>query len=233
VFERPSYTGGIGLLFDGKWHSPAPLAEQQLREIPDIGLLGPLGRARLAEYLAMVAQYAPTLNLTAFKGKVELARELGGESLRLLQLGAIPDGWHCVDLGSGVGTPVVPLALAAPHAYFTAVEAREKRVTFLRHVVAKVHIDNLRVLETRTEQLIRDEPAGFDLVTARAYAAPDVLCAHAAALLKPGGELRGYSGSELGEVEAAAAAHGFMVEQVLAYTLGDSLRHIYRLRKGV
>ena len=187
-------------------------------------------QAKLSEYLAMVEQYALVLNLTAFRG-AELAVELGEESLRLLSLGSIGAGWNCADLGSGVGTPVVPLAIAAPHAQFAAVEAREKRATFLKHVAAKVHIDNLRVLETRTEHLLRDEPASFDLVTARAYAVPDVLCAHAAALLKPGGELRGYSGAEMGEVEAAATAHGFTVEQVIAYKLGESQRHIYRLRK--
>lgn len=181
----------------------------------------------------MVEQYAPVLNLTAFRGKAEIAVEIGGESLRLLELGVIADGWNCVDLGSGVGTPVVPLALAVPHARFTAVEAREKRATFLLQVAAKVHIDNLRVLDTRTEQLIATEPASFDLVMARAYAAPDVLCAHAAALLKPGGELRGYSGAEVAEVDAAAKAHCFTVEEVIAYSLGDSQRHIYKLRKGL
>jgi 16S rRNA (guanine527-N7)-methyltransferase len=219
-------------MFPPEWFSPAPIKADYLKDMPEIGRLGPQGRARLSEYLAMVEQYAPVLNLTAFRG-AELAVELGEESLRLLELGPITDGWNCVDLGSGVGTPVVPLALAAPHARFTAVEAREKRATFLQHVVAKVHIDDLRVLETRTEQLIRDEPASFDLVTARAYAAPDVLCAHAAALLKTGGELRGYSGAEMADLAAAARAHGFTLEQVIAYRVGDSERHIYRLRKGV
>jgi 16S rRNA (guanine527-N7)-methyltransferase len=190
-------------------------------------------QARHAEYLAMVEQYAPVLNLTAFRGKAEIAREIGGESLRLLELGPIADGWNCADLGSGVGTPVVPLAIAAPHTQFSAVEAREKRATFLNHVAARVHIDNLRVLETRTEQLITSESGAFHLVTARAYAAPDVLCSHAAALLKPGGELRGFSGAGMDEVEAAAKAHGFAVEQVIAYEVGDSRRHIYKLRKGV
>src|SRR5687767_1646330 len=120
-------------------------------------------RRRIADYLALVEQYSPALNLTAFRGPAELARELGGESLRLLELGEIADGWICVDLGSGVGTPVVPLALAARKAHFTAVESRMRRAAFLQQVMAQVHIDNLRVLEQRTEQLIKDEPASFDL----------------------------------------------------------------------
>jgi len=60
-----------------------------------------------------------------------------------------------------------------------------------------------------------------------------VLSAHAAALLKPGGELRGYSGAEMSEVEAGADRHGFTAEQVIAYTVGESHRHMYRLRKSV
>ncbi|MDQ3023017.1 MAG: class I SAM-dependent methyltransferase [bacterium] len=191
-----------------------------------------LDNDQLLRYLALVEQYSVALNLTAFRGAAELALELGAESLRLLELGEIATGWNCVDLGSGVGTPVVPLALAVPLAQFTAVEARARRCDFMRMVVAQVHIDNLVVLEQRTEQLIADAPHTFDLVTARAYAAPDVLCAHAAALLKLGGELRGYSGAEMVEVECATAAHRFILERVLPYDVGDSHRHVYLLRKG-
>lgn len=187
---------------------------------------------QLTAYLQLVEQYSGALNLTAFRGAAELRRELGEESLRLLELGDIADGSSCVDLGSGVGTPVVPLALAVPGAQFTAVEARARRCDFLRMCAASLRLTNLRVLEQRTEQLIKDEPASFDLVTARAYAAPDVLCAHAAALLKPGGELRGYSGATMEEVECATQAHRFAILRVLPYSVGDSKRHMYLLRKG-
>jgi 16S rRNA (guanine527-N7)-methyltransferase len=211
--------------------SMPPLDPELARQVPNIGVLGPLKRAQLAQYLGLVEHYAPVLNLTAFRG-AELARELGAESLRLLELGPIPEGWNCSDLGSGVGTPVVPLALACPKASFTAVESRAKRCDFLRMVVAQVHIDNLTVLEQRTEQLIADAPASFDLVTARAYAQPDVLCAHAAALLKPGGELRGYTGATMAEVECATQAHRFAILRVLPYSVGDSQRHVYLLKKA-
>jgi 16S rRNA (guanine527-N7)-methyltransferase len=189
--------------------------------------------ARLGAFLQLVKQYAPVLNLTAFQGVAEMRRELVDESLRLLELGPVQEGWNCVDLGSGVGTPVIPLALACPQARFTAVEARAKRVTFLRQVAAQLQLTNLRVLEQRTEQLLAEEDEEFDLVTARAYAAPDVLCAHAAALLRQGGELRGYAGAQMGEVERAASAHGFTAKQVIVYSVGASQRHAYRLRKGV
>lgn len=56
-----------------------------------------------------------------------------------------------VDLGSGAGFPVVPLALALPHISFTAVEPRAKRCTFLRLAKQRFGIVNMAVYEGRAE----------------------------------------------------------------------------------
>jgi 16S rRNA (guanine527-N7)-methyltransferase len=189
-------------------------------------------RARLTDYLQLVEQYSPALNLTAFQGAAALAFELGAESLRLLELGPIAAGARCVDLGSGVGIPVIPLAIALPEAHFTAVESRQRRSTFLLQARAHLRLRNLDVLEQRTESLIERAPVSFDVVTARAYASPAVYLQHAAALCAAGGEVRGYSGADMDEVEAAAADSGLVVEQALAYDAGGSRRHAYLLRKG-
>jgi 16S rRNA (guanine527-N7)-methyltransferase len=186
-------------------------------------------REGLARYLALVQDYSHVLNLTAFSTPDQLARELVGEALRLLDLGPLIAGAAVVDLGSGNGSPVVPLAIVCPEVRFTAVESRQRRSAFLRTVQALLGLANLEVWSMRTEDLARARPASFDIVTARAYAKPAALLAHARPLLKPGGEVRGFAGPSLDSVSAAASRLGCTLAAAYAYELGGPQRHVYRL----
>jgi 16S rRNA (guanine527-N7)-methyltransferase len=186
---------------------------------------------RLALYLELVAQYSQALSLTGFslEGPL-LAAELVGEALRLLRLDQIAPATHVVDLGSGNGSPVIPLAALCPEGQFTAVEVRQRRAEFLRLVSAKLGLENLSVDNRRVEELAREQPRAFQLVTSRAFAPPGKLLPLASLLLAPGGELRGYLGADADALTAAAAGNGFTVDALERYTLGESTRHVYLLR---
>jgi len=186
-------------------------------------------RESLARYLTLVQDYSRVLNLTAFSTPDQLVYELVGEALRLLDLAAVPAGASVVDLGSGNGSPVVPLAVVCPDVRFTAVEARQRRSAFLRTVQAMLSLANLEVCAIRSEDLARARPASFDIVIARAYARPAALLAHSRLLLKPGGEVRGFAGPSLESVSAAAGRLGFTLAAAYAYELGGPQRHVYRL----
>jgi 16S rRNA (guanine527-N7)-methyltransferase len=188
---------------------------------------------QLARYLALVDEYRRVLNLTAFGGKAGLADELVMESARLLDLLPQRDGLRCVDLGSGVGSPVVPLALLRPGLSFMAIEARERRAAFLRQVNASLKPGNLEVRCQRAEQLIAEAPGAFDVVCARAFAKPAVLFEFADRLLGPQGLLLSFYGPQIGEVEAAAAAAGLRLDIVLPYEHGGLLRHAYRACRAI
>lgn len=91
------------------------------------------------------------------------------------------------DLGSGAGFPGLVLADRCSDLAVDLVDSRRKRCVFLEEVVARAGVeDRVRVLHTRVESL---PDAGWDGVTARAFAPPDRVLAHAARLLRPGGEL--------------------------------------------
>src|SRR5262249_1898707 len=59
-------------------------------------------------------------------------------------------GRHILDFGSGGGFPGVVLASACP-ARFTLAEARHKRASFLKVVVAEMALDNVEILATRLD----------------------------------------------------------------------------------
>jgi 16S rRNA (guanine527-N7)-methyltransferase len=88
----------------------------------------------------------------------------------LLFSGMLPsDTTRVVDIGAGAGIPGLPLHLVLPHLRITLIEARRKRISFLRAVTRELRLD-VEVAEGRAEALIRDRPEfvqAFDVVVSR------------------------------------------------------------------
>lgn len=184
--------------------------------------------AALANYISLVEQYAGTLNLTGISGPVRLADELALEALRLLQFGTFAEDTRVADLGSGNGSPVVPLAICCPSVQFTAIEARQRRAAFLSTVKATLGLANLDVEACRAEEVARMYPHGFAAVTSRAFARPDAMFAMAGELLAPGGEVRGFASADVKAVERAVARANFRDFEAIGYKADSGQRHIWR-----
>ena len=75
-----------------------------------------------------------------------------------------PDDRVIVDLGSGGGSPAIPLAIAARQVRLTMVEVREKKAAFLREAIRVIALDAV-VVVGRVEDL---ELREVQVITARA-----------------------------------------------------------------
>jgi 16S rRNA (guanine527-N7)-methyltransferase len=118
-----------------------------------------------------------------------------------------------VDLGSGAGFPGLVFADLFPALQLDLVDSRKKRCTFLERVVLEAGIgERVRVHCERVEDL---PASSWDGVTARAFAPPDELGAHAARLLRPGGRLVMFL-----QLDQPLPA-GWTVEREHRYTLPD------------
>jgi 16S rRNA (guanine527-N7)-methyltransferase len=186
---------------------------------------------QLTAYLGLVQQYKKVAGLTALRTTADLVEELAVDSLRLLALGDLTPGACLLDLGSGSGSPVVPLAVACPDAACWACEANERKASFLRQCAVQVRLANLTVLEQRAETVDGDCAGGWDVVTSRAFAPLAALLPLAAKMVVSGAELRGYLGPETEELRQLAGSHGFALEQLVAYNSAGKPRHLYLLRK--
>lgn len=76
-----------------------------------------------------------------------LAPLIASDALRL------QDGRTWVDIGSGAGLPVLPLALALPHWKFFAIEPRPLRAQHLQSAIKELGIDNLQVYCAKSESV--------------------------------------------------------------------------------
>jgi 16S rRNA (guanine527-N7)-methyltransferase len=106
--------------------------------------------------------------------------------------GGVPEGWACLDLGSGGGVPGLALAVAWPGSLWTLVDAGVRRVEFLGEAVQTLGlIDRAHVVGGRAEELAHEERfrGRFDLVVARGFAPPAVTAECAAGFLAVGGQV--------------------------------------------
>jgi 16S rRNA (guanine527-N7)-methyltransferase len=140
----------------------------------------------LEHYSRLVAD-AP-LSVTALPDQAAIWRELVEDALRARPLigESLPE--LVVDVGSGNGSPGIPLAIDYGRPV-TLLEAASRKAAFLRRVVAELGIEAPVVAE-RSEHYAR--AAGrdrFDLVLARALAPPPVALELCLPLARAGGRV--------------------------------------------
>jgi len=75
-----------------------------------------------------------------------------------------------LDIGSGGGSPAIPLALAVPRLRLMMVESKTRKAVFLREAIRALELPGASVATTRFEELLSrpDLHEAHDLVTVRA-----------------------------------------------------------------
>jgi 16S rRNA (guanine527-N7)-methyltransferase len=123
-------------------------------------LNAPLGR-----FLVLLDRWNRTHALTALPPG-ERREELLLDAAALLPfLAALPKGARVADLGTGMGSPAVVLALARPDLEVLGVDASNKKLAFLRQVAMELPVPNLKAVHGRLEDL---PPLQADWGTAKA-----------------------------------------------------------------
>lgn len=122
-----------------------------------------------------------TPGLTGLKDRAEARRVLLEDALAGLELVRRFDG-PIVDVGSGGGTPGIPLAVALPDRTVTLLEAERRKAEFLERWTAE--LPNLRVLWGRAESQATD---CYLVAVAKALAPPHVAAEWCLPLVEEGG----------------------------------------------
>ena len=122
-----------------------------------------------------------TPGLTGLTDPAEAHRVLLEDALRGAPLVEATPG-SVVDVGSGGGSPGVPLAVALPEREFTLVEAERRKCEFLRGVAAG--LPNVEVIWGRAEEQPTDT---YGIALAKALAKPSVAAELCLPLVRTGG----------------------------------------------
>ena len=147
---------------------------------------------KLRTYVELLKAWNAKINLTGFSLTEDLNEAL--DRLVLEPVSAaflLPESIHTVvDIGSGGGSPALPLAIAAPGLSLTLVESNARKCVFLREAVRATGLLSATVIAERIEA-VAGAPGHetFDAATVRAVRLDTELIGHLSGLVRPGGFL--------------------------------------------
>lgn len=140
----------------------------------------------LLRYIDLLIKWNQTYNLTAIRTSNDIVTHHILDSLAIvspLQQLTSKTQLRLLDVGSGAGLPGAIIAMACPEWQVTCIDAVQKKIRFLQHVIGTLGLVNLSARHGRIEQVA--EP--FDVITARAFATLAQFTAQSRRALAPGG----------------------------------------------
>jgi 16S rRNA (guanine527-N7)-methyltransferase len=144
-------------------------------------------------YFSLLARWNTKINLTALP-----LRTPTDETFDRLLIEPLAAARHIadeavdwVDLGSGGGSPAIPIKIVRPRLRLTMVESKARKAAFLREAIRMLPLVDAAGDNVRFEELVGSaaRPRSAQLVTVRAVRADPGLFGSAAQLLAPGGRL--------------------------------------------
>ena len=184
----------------------------------------------LEAYFRLLTRWNEKINLTALplrNPNDETFDRLLIEPLAAARLvGATPSSWF--DLGSGGGSPAVPMKIARPNLNLTMVESKVRKAAFLREAVRTLGLPSATVQNVRFQELTEKASlaASADLVTVRAVKIDAALFQVARHLLRDRGRfllfgfrngsarVNGFGQMELNRLMESTQAHLGVMERV-------------------
>jgi 16S rRNA (guanine527-N7)-methyltransferase len=186
-------------------------------------------KTQLSDYLALLAKWNKTYNLTAIREPARMVTHHVLDSLAVLPHLPTSNSLRVLDVGSGGGLPGIPIAIARPDWRVVMVDPNHKKAAFLTQATIELRLTNATAHATRVEDLRGEWP--FDVVISRAFADLATFAETSARHVAPGGMLVAMKGVHPAE-EIAEVGHALAVESVALDVPGLSAsRHLVIMRK--
>ena len=179
--------------------------------------------ARFSLYVEEIARWSRVANLISQTDPEVIIHKHILDSLAIASL--LPADARLLDLGSGAGFPGLVLAILQPSRQVTLIEARRKRVSFLKETARRIMAVNVRVYEGRAEVLAKEDSLRncFAVVVTRATWSLKEFLLLASPFVAAGGiavAMKGPQGKkELLELGASLPTVDFCPKKIHEYTL--------------
>jgi 16S rRNA (guanine527-N7)-methyltransferase len=127
------------------------------------------------------------INITTITDPIEVASNHFLDSL--VPAKVIPPEAAMLDIGSGGGFPGIPLKVLLPTLSVTLIDASRKKVSFLKHIIRTLKLDNIEALHMRAQDLAVHPSYinRFDVIISRALSSLEYFVCLALPLLADGG----------------------------------------------
>jgi len=128
--------------------------------------------------------------------------------------------FNIIDIGTGAGFPGVPLKIVFTQPKLVLIESTAKKTSFLHHIIHKLELGNVEVVDGRAEEIARSPlyREQFALVISRAVASLPVLVELALPFCRVGGKFvaqkKGEISQEINKAGKAIITLGGRLDQV-------------------
>ncbi|MBI2835708.1 MAG: 16S rRNA (guanine(527)-N(7))-methyltransferase RsmG, partial [Acidobacteria bacterium] len=176
--------------------SAREFSERFQRRARRLGLAVPPDvKQRLARYFDLLSRWNQKINLTSLENPDEAIDRLLLEPLlaaRYLQ----ETEQSVLDIGSGGGSPAIPLKIVSPSISLWMVESKTRKSAFLREAVRQLGLGDVRIETARFEELLtRPElHEAMNIVTIRAVRVETRALMSLQAYLRPAGRIFWFRG---------------------------------------
>ena len=179
---------------------------------------------RLSAYLDLLFRWNRKINLTALDSLDDAVDRLLLEPLVAARHVQSSTG-RLIDLGSGGGSPAIPLALALPELELVMVEAKARKAAFLREAVRVLELRRATVESGRFEEMLDrpDQRGAYSAVSVRAVRLEAAAIRRIAGFLCLGGSLLLFRGPSGPDRLADVPPLGWSATYPLVESLGSRL----------
>ncbi len=115
-----------------------------------------------------LAKWNRKMNLTAITDPVEVAVKHFLDSMAPDSM--IPSNASLLDIGAGGGFPGIPLKILKPSLSVTLIDASRKKVSFLKHIIRILGLENIEAFHVRSEEFSKQAvfAGAFNAIISRA-----------------------------------------------------------------
>lgn len=126
-------------------------------------------------YKDFLIEYNKKINLTTITDEKEIYLKHFYDSLTISKVIDLSKYDTLLDVGTGAGFPGMVLAIAYSNINVTLVDSNNKKTKFLEELKHKLNLDNVTIINERSEEYALKHIDEYDIVTSRAVANMRVL----------------------------------------------------------
>lgn len=130
---------------------------------------------QLEMYYNLLIEWNNKMNLTGITDRNSVYLKHFYDCITLIKAIDLTKNLKIVDVGSGAGFPGLVLKIVFPNLNVVLVDALNKRINFLNHVIECLKLENIVAIHDRIENYAKNNFEVFDLVTCRAVAKLNII----------------------------------------------------------
>ena len=156
---------------------------------------------QLAKYKELIKEWNTKINLTSIKDDIGIEIKHFVDSFTCLLFDEVRKAQTIIDVGTGAGFPGVLLKIMLSNCKITLLDSVGKKLTFVKHVVDQLELENVEIVNARVEDFARNKSRrnNYDCAVIRGVSELRVLAEYCLPLLKINGHMLAMKGPKADE----------------------------------